>query len=528
MSRPVRHPTTGIYWYRKRVPDNLRSLVGKGEEKLSLRTRDPAEAKIAHARAAAEIEERWHRLTSGAQSISHKQAEAIAGEIYHAMVKEHGDNPDKVDGGVTAFLLDKAFVDGSAKIALAGKDKAKSKALLEKLRASRNAKRIDSWLAARGWILTPESRTMVGEAVDKAILQARWQLYRMKNGDCRPDPNANRFPQLETQRATPMRDGEFHLLQVFDKYAKESKLAPATIKKWRPIMEKVAAEVPDIRNLTREWCIEWKDRQVARGIAMKSVRETYIASLKAMCEWAINNNRLDENPALRIKVKIPKGTGKRGYTDAEAAKILRASLEPMSPRTGAEHRAARRWIPSLCAYTGARVGEMAQLRKQDIRKVDGVWMLLITPEAGSVKTNEEREIAIHPELIRQGFIDFVSQSTGPLFCAKKSPRQGSDQNPTHKKVGERIAAWIRKEVGITDKSISPNHAWRHRFVTVADDVDMKESTMDYILGHAPATVGRKYGERKPKPQYREISKIPVINIEGGKKRGRQLTTERSA
>jgi site-specific recombinase XerC len=106
-------------------------------------------------------------------------------------------------------------------------------------------------------------------------------------------------------------DGGFHLLTVFDKYAKEAQLAPATVKKWRPIMEKIAAEVPDIRNLTRQWCIDWKDRQVARGIAMKSVREAYIASLKAVCEWAVCNSYLAENPALRIKVKVPKTTGRR-------------------------------------------------------------------------------------------------------------------------------------------------------------------------------------------------------------------------
>lgn len=482
MSRPQRHPVTGIFWFRKRVPDALRTLVGKLEEKVSLRTRDPAEAKIAHAKIAAQVEERWHRLAEGPQSLTHRQAEAIAGEIYRAMVAEHQDDPDQVEGGVGALLLDQAVVNRSAKVVLAGKNAAASAALFEKLRSRRNEKRIDQWLSARGWILIPESRAKLGLAVDKAILQAREHLYRMKNGDYGPDPKAERFPALETQSKVTLPDGEFHLLTVFDKYARESKLAPATVKKWRPIMDRIATEVPDIRNLTRDWCIDWKDRQVARGIAMKSVRETYIASLKALCEWAVNNNILVENPALRIKVKVPKTTGKRGYTDAEAEKILRASLEATSPRMGATHRAARRWIPSLCAYTGARVGEMAQLRKQDIRKIDGVWMLRITPEAGSVKTNDEREIAIHPELLRQGFIDFVSRSSGPQFYLRVSPRNGSDQNPTYKKVGERIAKWIREEVGIKDKNISPNHAWRHRFVTVADDVDMKDSTMDYNLG----------------------------------------------
>ena len=36
MARPWKHPKTGIYWLRKRVPEDLLRLVGKREEKRSL------------------------------------------------------------------------------------------------------------------------------------------------------------------------------------------------------------------------------------------------------------------------------------------------------------------------------------------------------------------------------------------------------------------------------------------------------------------------------------------------------------
>ncbi len=52
MTHPWKHPKTGIYWLRKRVPDELQALVGKREEKLSLRTRNPDEAKRLHAHVA--------------------------------------------------------------------------------------------------------------------------------------------------------------------------------------------------------------------------------------------------------------------------------------------------------------------------------------------------------------------------------------------------------------------------------------------------------------------------------------------
>jgi hypothetical protein len=48
MSRPWKHPSSGVYWLRKGVPEDLRKLVGKREEKRSLQTRDPVEAKRRH------------------------------------------------------------------------------------------------------------------------------------------------------------------------------------------------------------------------------------------------------------------------------------------------------------------------------------------------------------------------------------------------------------------------------------------------------------------------------------------------
>lgn len=58
MAPPWKHPKTGIYWFRKRVPDELQALLGKSEEKQSLRTRDPAEAKIKQLEVLAAVEAR--------------------------------------------------------------------------------------------------------------------------------------------------------------------------------------------------------------------------------------------------------------------------------------------------------------------------------------------------------------------------------------------------------------------------------------------------------------------------------------
>jgi hypothetical protein len=47
------------------VPEELRALVGKREEKRTLGTKDPTEAKRLHAAALAELEARWASLRAG-------------------------------------------------------------------------------------------------------------------------------------------------------------------------------------------------------------------------------------------------------------------------------------------------------------------------------------------------------------------------------------------------------------------------------------------------------------------------------
>lgn len=71
---PWKHPDSGFYWFRRRVPDDLRALVGKREERFSLGTREPAEAKRLHAQRSVEVEQRWSNLRRGPQKLSWEEA----------------------------------------------------------------------------------------------------------------------------------------------------------------------------------------------------------------------------------------------------------------------------------------------------------------------------------------------------------------------------------------------------------------------------------------------------------------------
>jgi hypothetical protein len=102
IARPWKHPDSGIYWLRRRVPKDLRPLVGKREIRLSLRTTDPHEARRLHAAALTELDVNWKALREGTSPVSvnpkradltKKNAYALASRLYGQVIARYESSP---------------------------------------------------------------------------------------------------------------------------------------------------------------------------------------------------------------------------------------------------------------------------------------------------------------------------------------------------------------------------------------------------------------------------------------------------
>jgi integrase len=315
------------------------------------------------------------------------------------------------------------------------------------------------------------------------------------------------------------------ILGLFESYVAERKPEPATVKSYRPKVEMFRAFLghDDARRITKRDVAVWKDQLLETGGAAgkplnpKTVRATYLSSVKISLRQGVDNGLLAENVANGVSVagrKRRPRTRPAGFTDGEAKMILQATLGDHRSSLSRGRQLARRWIPWLCAYTGARVDEMAQLRAEDVTQVDGVWTIHITPEAGGTKSGDARLVAMHPHLIEQGFPLVVKNADGPIFYDPSASRGGSGAHPMSKKVGQHIAEWVRKEVGVTDKRVQPNHGWRHRFKTVARECRMIPEIRDYIQGHVPRNEGEGYGDKSSKATLAEIALHPKYEVDG--------------
>lgn len=271
-------------------------------------------------------------------------------------------------------------------------------------------------------------------------------------------------------------------------------------------------------DLTKNDIHLWQE-DLLKTLSARTIAKVYLPTIRSLFSWAVKKDKMGMNPATDATQRAPKVVRNResGYTTAEALLQLNACLA-YQPRLSSLGRplenikatATKRWVPLLCAFTGARIGEMTQLRREDIRQEDvGLWIARITPEAGSVKTKQYRDVPLHPQVIDLGFLDYVeSVPSGPLFHMSPDP----SRNKTHaQKMANRLRDWLH-EMSLVPKDLQPCHGWRHRFKTVGLELGIAERVIDAIQGHAGRRSADQYGDVTIKARSHAIGRFPAFQF----------------
>ena len=350
-------------------------------------------------------------------------------------------------------------------------------------------------------------------------------LERRAKGDYEPDELPKSFPAFSSQDTTA--DG-LTPWELFEGWVKSKQPAQSTVESWRTVFNTLTRDFPgrSVSAIRPDEAQQWLDKLITEERSAFTVRNTWLRATRTVFAWGARR-KLTSNPFEGAVVDVPrrKQLRPKWLYEHERAAILKAAAavtDTINPDD-----AASRWVPWLLAYTGARPQDITQLRGKDVQEVDGIWTLNITPEAGTVKNAQARRVPLHDHLIEQGLLDFVkSKGGGPLFYRPRHA-QGDNSEPTKQskspaaQARQRLAAWVRK-VGVTDEHLSPNHAWRHTFKLIGRRIEQEDTLLDYICGHAPATVGRGYGEPTLKDLAKVIQRFPRYNTPEG--HTRPLTT----
>ena len=303
------------------------------------------------------------------------------------------------------------------------------------------------------------------------------------------------------------------LVEDWWKEAKAAGRKPSTYESYRNTMSKLVAILKhdDVSRVTPQDIVRFKDVRIENGVSPKTVKDSDLAGLKTVFGWAVMNRRMNINPAegLTIKTSKPRKLRAKGFSDKEAVLILKHAKNYKAGGEAPKLVAAKRWVPWLCAFTGARVGEMLQLRKQDVRREGKHWIVHVTPEAGPVKTDEARDVVLHRQVVESGFLNFLQTSgEGHLFISPSADELGVRK--AVKTARNKVNTFVREVV--PDPHVDPSHGWRHRFKTVGIDEGVEMRVLDAIQGHAPRNISEGYGEVTIRAKANAIAKFPDIRV----------------
>ena len=519
MAGKVRHLINrkGRYHARLVVPKDLRGVVGKtelraplgGDYRHALKLLPGAVAQLQHQ--IAHAEQKAGAATDRTGPARYPLApDQIA--LSHYMQRLAFDDELRSDTRWPSVGIDDLLVQ-RLRAAIAGRanddELAKlAEAQIERFRASGN---LDAAPGSDEW-------RVIARALCSAELEALERVAERDEGDFTGTPSAPIIKDAQPPENAPAPVSIKRLWADYVRSRVQAGFMRDGGRRARPVIENLGKFLKhdDAHRVTKKDLLAWRDHLMA-DLSAKTVNDIYLSAVRSLFAWAAENDYLPENVAATVRQPKPrKQYGReRGYTDAEAVKLLQMArdYQPKVNKVGRNETphqvAAKRWCPIICAFSGARISEITQLRKEDVRQEGKQWVMRITPDAGTVKAGGYRDVPLHPQIIELGFIDFVrSALPGPLFHAGKDHAKYTTAASS---VSDEIAKWVRRS-GVIPDGVQPNHAWRHRFKTQCRELGVSDRVADAIQGHAGRTASDGYGDVTLKTKIDAIGRLKKYMI----------------
>lgn len=534
----------GVYHVRKAVPKHLQGILDKREIKFTLDTKDVSEART---RAPAKIIQidlilrQAEKQFEAEQTLTDADIELIAG-VWASKTMQNDELIRE------RYIVEERY-NGKAGLAHSPENELIHDWLEDRERKPRYksetwqeerdvsicrlmALELDEALEYTPVVLTPLWRNRLAwrlaerrsDLTNAYLLNLRPRLYAKSKGlDSLPEekPKALTFTDLferykqHVQRHEPLR-AESRIIAYttsanrFIEFIGQKAVEDITVTDladFRNLLEKLPSRPSKAVRL-----LPLHKQVDAEGEKISPVRvENILKELSSVFRVAVEDGKLTENPLGKLKKrKVVAGpTVVRSFSRDEISRIF--SL-PVFHGEVTPYGAMAYWIPIILYYCGARVEEIAQLRKGDIVAVNGTPCFRLTMGEGqSIKMGNTRQFPIHSHLLELGFLDFVQSCTYQLFAEKSEVNGSYSYN-----YGRWWGKYIR-ENGLTRNGIKPTHSFRHSLVTLFRDLDVREEIQDSILGHNEnssdrAKASHGYGEKSVEAQRRAIEQIPRLKL----------------
>lgn len=318
------------------------------------------------------------------------------------------------------------------------------------------------------------------KALARAILEARLEaLYdRLKIIEGRtPEALPVREAPMAKARAVKIIPGDgLKFSQAAELFLAEvgGSLRQQTVDQYRTVHRLFADHAGDhaLASITRTHAAEFLAQMGSeRGVSNRTLNQ-YSSALGQVFRWARKRGKLDgANPFEDQAFKLPKtATGYLPFTNDEIGRLL-------VPKPGDD---PLHWTMLIAAYTGARINEIAQLRREDIKDQDGIHFFdLHEGDGQKLKTKAAtRRVPVHSALLKAGLLEYA-QGEGRLFPTLVA--SGPDKKPG-KRLGERFTNY-RRALGIVRPRVS-FHSFRSTVITTLNRAGVHSADIGAVVGHS--------------------------------------------
>jgi integrase len=279
-----------------------------------------------------------------------------------------------------------------------------------------------------------------------------------------------------------------------------------TVREFREALQQLPLRrVGTLRRATLPELVEWsRDHPEAQKISAATVNKL-LGAAQAVAVWARNNGFIpDDIPwadpfsHMRLEEAEP---GREPWKPSELRTLFGSPIFVEGARPKAGGGEAAFWLPLLGIFTGARLGELAPLTAADVVNDDETGILAISiiedaEQGRRLKTRGSRRVVpVHPELVRLGFADLVTDARQQGNDVRLFPRLTPGPRGG---LGEAWSKWFGRYIrslGITSRD-RVFHSFRHGFKDALRSVRVNEDVNDALTGHAGGNaIARGYGAK---------------------------------
>lgn len=237
----------------------------------------------------------------------------------------------------------------------------------------------------------------------------------------------------------------------------------------------------------------------------------YISRWTTFFSWCKNQGYCDSNvfEGLNLKDNREQEEKRTAFSSEQLQTIFSQSIFTDQRKTIPDFHY---WLPLLALFQGARLAELCGLRTQDIRLIDEIWCIDISPNDYRPRLKNRsaiRILPIHKKLIELGFLEYVKSRPEGLLL---------DITVSKKGVGENAGKWFggfKKNLGF-DRLVT-FHSFRHNFTDFFISQGLLDTRLKALLGHTEKSITfRVYSQGKINIPVLEdmIDKLVIKEVDG--------------